>query len=114
MQIYFVFALIFAVLVAIFAIQNSTPVHIQFLFWEIKRISQVLVILGAAAIGALTVLFLGISKQVRLIWQVRQLTQENARLKDECNELKQKIPAQTDTAEEAAPVKNTTDELSKE
>lgn len=90
MQIYFVVALVFAVLVAIFAIQNSTPVHIKFLFWEIKRISQVLVILGAAAVGALAVLFMGTGKQIRLIWQIRQLTQQNARLREECQQLRQK------------------------
>ena len=72
MQIYFVIALIFAAMVAVFAIQNSTPVHIQFLFWEIPSISQVLVILGAAIIGALTALSVSMSKQLRLLWQVRR------------------------------------------
>jgi len=101
MQIYFVMALIFAVLVAIFAIQNSTPVHVQFLFWEIQRISQVLVILGAAAIGALIVLFMGAGKQIRLIWQVRQLTQQNSQLKNEHQQLKQQLNATPDQAMDA-------------
>jgi len=96
MQIYFVIALIFAVLVAIFAIQNSAPVHVQFLFWEIQRISQVLVILGAAAIGALIVLFMGTGKQIKLIWQVRQLTQQNNQLKNEHQKLKQQLNTTTD------------------
>ncbi|MTI85217.1 MAG: LapA family protein [Firmicutes bacterium] len=96
MQIYFVIALIFAVLVAIFAIQNSAPVHVQFLFWEIQRISQVLVILGAAAIGALIVLFMGAGKQIKLIWQVRQLTQQYNQLKNEHQKLKQQLNTTTD------------------
>lgn len=93
MQIYFVIALVFAVLVAVFAIQNSTPVEIHFLIWEIKRISQVLVILGASAVGALTVLFLGLGKQIRLVWQVRQLGQQNIQLKEECKQLKEQLNA---------------------
>ncbi len=100
MQIYFVIALIFAVLVAIFAIQNSAPVHVQFLFWEIQRISQVLVILGAAAIGALIVLFMGAGKQIKLIWQVRQLTQQNNQLKNEQQKLKQQLNTTTTTTDQ--------------
>jgi uncharacterized integral membrane protein len=99
MQFYFVVALIFAVLVAIFAIQNSTPVDVEFLFWEVKNISQVLVILGASAIGALIVLFMGAGKQIKLIWQVRQLTQQNNQLQKESEELKQKLQISQDKEE---------------
>lgn len=107
MQMYFVIALIFATLVAIFAVQNSTPVHIKFLFWEIPRISQVLVILGAAIVGALAALFISISKQVRLLWQVRQLSQENTRLKNECRRLKQNINSGFDELKESSQEKET-------
>lgn len=91
MQIHFIIALVFAIIVAVFAIQNSAPVDIQFLFWEVPSISQVLVILGAAIVGALIALSISISKQLRLILQVRQLSQENKRLENECLQLEQKI-----------------------
>lgn len=91
MQIYFVIALVFSLLVAIFAIQNSTPVDIKFLVWEVEKISQVLVILGAAAIGALIVLSMSLGKQIRLIIQIRQLTQYVAQLRDEKQKLKQQL-----------------------
>ena len=44
-------ALGLAILTALFALQNTFPVTIQFLFWEYHT-SLVLVILGSTAIGA--------------------------------------------------------------
>ena len=44
-------ALGLAILIALFALQNTFPVTIQFLFWEYQT-SLVLVILGSTAIGA--------------------------------------------------------------
>ena len=57
MQGYLVSALIFALLVAIFAIQNTTVVVINFLMWEFHT-SLVLVILGSALLGALLYFFI--------------------------------------------------------
>ncbi len=48
-------ALAFAVLVAMFAIQNSTPVSVSFFKWQLTDISLAIVILGSAAAGALAV-----------------------------------------------------------
>lgn len=44
-------ALTLAILIAVFALQNTFPVTIQFLLWEYHT-SLVLVILGSTAIGA--------------------------------------------------------------
>jgi lipopolysaccharide assembly protein A len=44
-------ALGLAILIALFALQNTFPVTIRFLFWEYQT-SLVLVILGSTAIGA--------------------------------------------------------------
>ncbi len=44
-------ALGLAILIALFALQNTFPVTIQFLLWEYQT-SLVLVILGSTAIGA--------------------------------------------------------------
>ena len=44
-------ALGLAILIALFALQNTFPVTFQFLFWEYQT-SLVLVILGSTAIGA--------------------------------------------------------------
>jgi uncharacterized integral membrane protein len=88
MQLYFIVSLLFACLVAIFALQNSSTVAIQFLTWELTDISQVLIIFTSAAIGALAVMFLGLGKQLKLIFQLRQLTHQKKQLEEEVLALK--------------------------
>ena len=66
MPVYLVLGLIFSIAVALFAVQNATRVDITLLFWQLKSISLVLVILGSALIGALSAGLFGIVKQIRL------------------------------------------------
>jgi len=91
MQIYFIVSLLFACLVAVFALQNSSTVTIKFLTWELANISQVLIIFVSAAIGALAVMFLGLGKQLKLVFQVRQLTHQKKQLEEEVLELKRQL-----------------------
>ncbi len=91
MQIYLMGALIFALLVAIFAIQNTNPVDIKFLTFKLQEISLVLVILGSALIGAVVVFFLGAVKQISSYRQIRELKKENENLKDELKNLKEEL-----------------------
>jgi uncharacterized integral membrane protein len=65
MQLRFVVSLIFAILVALFAIVNSGVVIINFLFAEYP-VSQALVILISATLGAIIVMLLGAVKQYKL------------------------------------------------
>ncbi|MDF2571581.1 MAG: Lipopolysaccharide assembly protein domain protein, partial [Sporomusa sp.] len=51
------FAFIFALLVAVFAVQNSLPVTVTFLTWGFQT-SLVIIILGSATFGAMTILSL--------------------------------------------------------
>lgn len=60
-----VFALVFALFVAIFALQNSSTVTVSLLFWSFQT-SLVLIILGSATLGALTILSLAVPVQFRL------------------------------------------------
>ncbi|ODA40903.1 LapA family protein [Desulfosporosinus sp. BG] len=60
-----ILALIFALLIAIFALQNASPVAIQ-LFWLTKDVPLVLIILGSAFIGALIMLLLALWRVLRL------------------------------------------------
>ncbi|KUO50631.1 MAG: hypothetical protein APF76_08265 [Desulfitibacter sp. BRH_c19] len=80
MQAYLVVALIFSVLVAVFAIQNVGPVEIQFLTWKVQEISLVLVILGSALIGAAVIFLLGIVKQISNHRQIKDLRRKNDEL----------------------------------
>lgn len=91
MQVYLVIALIFAVFVSAFAVQNITPVSISFLLWHFEDISLVLVILCSAALGALCVFLLGMFKQVTQKFKIKELEGENARLRGENTDLKEDL-----------------------
>lgn len=45
--------LIFAVLLVIFTLQNQMEITIQFLFWEIKNVPFVIIVLGCFILGYL-------------------------------------------------------------
>ena len=77
-------ALAFAVLVAMFAIQNSTLVSVSFFKWQLKDISLAVVILGSAAAGALAV---GLFTFVREIGLRLSLRSCNAKLETITKEL---------------------------
>lgn len=55
----------FALLVAIFAIQNATPVAIN-LFWVTAEVPLVLVIFGSVFAGAIIVFMIAIWREYRL------------------------------------------------
>lgn len=73
MSFYIIFALLFAVVVAVFAVNNNAVVTLQFLLWSF-RASLVLVILGSAALGAGIIGILGFFKQLSLnmkLWDLQ-------------------------------------------
>lgn len=80
-QTYFIVALLFALSVAVFAIQNTESISIRFLFWQYQGISKVLVILASAAVGAVMVMFLGFWWQFKKAMYIRQLEAEIKNLK---------------------------------
>ncbi|OIQ61270.1 hypothetical protein MOTE_03460 [Moorella thermoacetica] len=97
MQIYSLLAILFALLVAVFAVQNAVAVNIKFLAWQFPGISLVLVILGSAAFGALVVFLLGVVRQVRVNREIRQLKHENRRLAGDLARREQGTPGATGT-----------------
>lgn len=84
-----VFAMIFAVAVAAFAVQNTVSVEISFLFWHFEGISLVLIILGSALLGATSVLMAGMIKQIKQSMRLKELEVENKQLKEELEALKE-------------------------
>jgi len=88
-QIYSLLSIFFALLVAIFAVQNAGPVEIKFLAWQFSNISLVLVILGSAAFGALVVFLLGAVRQVRQAREIRELKSQLKRLQETISSLEQ-------------------------
>lgn len=91
-QTYFIIALLFALSVAVFAIQNTESVSIKFLFWQYNGISKVLVILASAVVGAVVVMFLGSWWQIKKVMYIRQL-------ESEIKALRKQQPAAAETAE---------------
>ncbi|MBC8014366.1 MAG: LapA family protein [Sporomusaceae bacterium] len=70
-MIYLIFAMAFAVLVTLFAIQNDMPVTINFLSWS-GNTSFAIIVLGSAGAGVLIALLSQAMAQLRLRLSLRQ------------------------------------------
>ncbi|MCR4442056.1 MAG: lipopolysaccharide assembly protein LapA domain-containing protein [Peptococcaceae bacterium] len=90
MQFYLISALVFSLLVAIFAVQNTEVVVIKFITWSFS-VSLVLVLLGAAAAGALVLYFLGLFKRVDAWMKIRQLSHDKAEFEKKAKKLEEEL-----------------------
>ena len=72
MRVWFVFSLLFSVLVAIFAVLNSNVVLIK-LYWVDYQLSQSLVIILSAFLGALIATFLGGFGKIKSTLKIHEL-----------------------------------------
>ncbi|MDK2835583.1 MAG: hypothetical protein PWP21_360 [Thermosediminibacterales bacterium] len=90
MQYTLVFGLIFALLVAIFAISNSTEVVIKFP-WGNYPVSQAIVILGSAVLGAVVVFLFGIVNQVKSRIKLWDTQKKVKNYEKEIKELKERL-----------------------
>lgn len=91
MQLYVIVGLLFAMAVAVFAVQNSTGVNVNFLFWSFSNISLVLVILGSVVGGAVITVLLGLPRQLRNAMKIHDLNAHNQRLTNEVDRLTKEI-----------------------
>lgn len=96
MQLGFILSLLFAILITVFAIQNSDTVNINFLFANIP-VSQALVIFISAAVGAIIVGILGFFRYFKLSKKIKEQKQEINELKEKSIEEKVDFKAETDT-----------------
>ena len=113
MQFTFIFSLIFAVIVAVFALLNPGTVTVNVLFARFQT-SQAVVILFSAFLGAILVYLLDLVKKIKsgfknkelekkvkgLVLEMEKITKEaeefkaeNVDLMDENNQLKEKLEA---------------------
>lgn len=97
MQFGFILSLIFAILVTIFAIQNSSIIAVNFLFAKIE-ISQALIIFISAILGAVIIMLLGLKREFSLRRSNKQLNKKideidlkNSTLLKENMELKEEL-----------------------
>ncbi|SMB81087.1 Protein of unknown function [Desulfonispora thiosulfatigenes DSM 11270] len=86
----FSLSLLFAVLVALFAIQNSGTVEINFLFVNFSA-SQALIILISAAFGAVIALLLSLVKQYQQSRKLKECKQEKEILEKDKKQLEQEL-----------------------
>ena len=56
-----IMAIVFAIIVVLFSLQNSAITQVEFLFWELSM-SRVLVILGSFAIGVLVGILVSVKR----------------------------------------------------
>ena len=91
MQTYLVLGLVFAVGVAVFAVQNGFGVDINFFFWKLENVSLVVVIFGSALVGAAATALFGIVKQFKLSANIRKFKAEIDQLNTEIGLLDKKL-----------------------
>jgi uncharacterized integral membrane protein len=94
-QVIVLLALLFSVLIAIFAVQNTTPVDVRFLGWGASGVAASVLVLISAVAGAVAMLLLGVAREVGIRWHHRSVS----------NQLRaaQKRVAELEAAQPAAP-----------
>ena len=69
-------ALAFSIVIAIFAVQNTTPVAVSFLTFRAETVAVSVLVLVSAALGAGVILLLGAAREVQHRWRHRSLNQQ--------------------------------------
>ena len=69
-------ALAFSIVIALFAVQNTTPVAVSFLTFRAETVAVSVLVLISAALGAAAMLLLGIAREVGLRWSHRATAQQ--------------------------------------
>ncbi len=90
MQVGFIFSLVFAIIVTVFAISNADSVLINFLVTKVE-VSQALVIFISAALGAIIVTILGIIRQVKLTMKIKEQKKNINKLNEQKELLENRI-----------------------
>jgi uncharacterized integral membrane protein len=103
-------ALAFSIVIAVFAVQNTTPVAVSFLAFRAEAVAVSVLVLISAALGAAAMLLLGIAREVPLRWKHRTTAQQLKAAQARVTELEAASPPAaaetTSTGETTAPVKS--------
>ena len=75
-QLNVLLALVFAILIAVFAVQNTTPVGVSFLTFHTDSVAVSVLVLISAALGAAVMVLLGAWREARLRWSQRAVAQQ--------------------------------------
>ena len=77
-----IFILLFAIMVAVFSVQNIAQVTVTLLLWKVE-VSLVIVILVAVTLGAVMVFLIDLGKRIGVIKERRELSNQIERLTEE-------------------------------
>ena len=99
MQVWFIVSLIFSLIIAVFAALNSNVVTISLLFANYE-LSQSLVIILSAVIGAVIAIFLGLFNKIKTSLKIRDLNNEIKSSKAKIAELNDIISKNSTTTSE--------------
>lgn len=80
-QTYVIFAIIFVILIAVFAVTNVSSVEVNYLFWHAKS-PLILIILFSVLMGVLITAAAGMFKMFRLQRRTKSLEKENNELRN--------------------------------
>lgn len=86
----FILSLLFAVIVAVFAVQNAGTIEVNFFTFNIA-ISQALVILISAIFGAIAVMLFSLVRWIKFKSKVKNLTKTITLMEEENRILEQKL-----------------------
>lgn len=95
MTFYLFFAFVFALLIIVFGFQNMVLVSVKFMVWETQGIPLAFIILGAASLGVLLALMLGMIRAHKLKRTIKNLESMNENLRRRVKALEQ-APEQND------------------
>ncbi len=76
MQIIVFLALAFSIVIAVFAVQNTTPVTVTFLTARVEGVAASVLVLISSAMGAGVMLLLGLAREIRIQIRHRTLSQQ--------------------------------------
>ena len=98
-----ILALVFSLIIAIFAIANNQLIEVNYLYGK-AEVSAIVVILGAAILGALVIFLLSMFRQIRMSFQIRSLRNELENYKNKMMELEKERERLVTQVEHAAEV----------
>lgn len=87
MQFVIVLSMIFAIFIALFALQNAAVITINFLWYKLN-LSQAVVILGSALVGLLVMIPFDIVRRIKNSMKISELNNQIKKLNEELNTLK--------------------------
>jgi lipopolysaccharide assembly protein A len=78
-QSYVIIAIIFMIVVAIFAVTNVNPVQVSYFFWQVES-PLILVILFSVLMGGIITAAVGMVRMFRMQKEIKRLKKDNQKL----------------------------------